>query len=78
MSNIIELKQSSTKPNESVIGILEDLLADAKTGELQEIHCLQIMAGGNAKIAYSTTENLTNQIGHMEVLRASIMKRFFS
>lgn len=63
--------------NYSTVDLLEGLLEEAKSGIVQEIHCLSILSNGNARITYSKTEDITRQIGHLEILKADIMKRFY-
>ena len=69
---VVSLERAKAEPNPDVVRALEDLLAKAKAGEIQELAAVGVMPGGQAYRWIAGVRNLTLALGHVEALKLDL------
>jgi len=71
------LKLLTVKPNESIIKLLEDILIDAKNGDIVEFVGVALNRGGCVMSAYGgDRENVYKMLGAIEATKQEYMCRY--
>ena len=62
----VDIKPVSELVNELAVKLLEEMLADAKAGKLQEVVVCGILSDGGVASAYTPTMNFLTRLGAIE------------